>query len=276
MASKQSETRMLGQVDGKVRGLLDRNSKAMSLAIGRTHCISPAKAQVFEAAKSYLECGLSLIPISTKGNKKPAYELLARGWWPARNKYRWPRRYYENVMPTLKELRAWFLESDPRKQYGIGVVSGRVSGGLEVLDFDNAERVEPWSSLVEQDTPGLLKRLVCVQTPRPGIHLYYRCAAFERSQKLALVPNPENSNSRPVCEIETKGETGYLLAPFSPAQCHPTSRCYSFLEHRDFSAIPTITAEERHVLLKYARCFNVWKKPKQGFFARTHALLHRK
>lgn len=276
MVSKQSELHMLGQKNDQLRRMLGQTPKAMSLEAGGSICVSPSKLQVFEAAKSYLECGLSLIPISTKGNKKPAYELLARGWWPARNKYRWPRRYYERVMPTLKEIRAWFLESDPRKQFGIGIVSGRVSGGLEVLDFDNAERIEPWSNLVEQDAPGLLERLVCVQTPRPGIHLYYRCSTFERSQKLALVPNPENSNCRPGCEIETKGETGYVLAPFSPAQCHPSFRCYSFLGHQDFSTIPTITAEERRILLKHARCFNVWEKNKQGLFARARDLFHRK
>ena len=262
---------MRGPGKYQLQRLLDRIRGVPSPQSSVTGYVDPSKEQVYEAAKIYLECGLSLIPISPRGTKKPAYELLARGWWPARNKYRWPRRRYEKVIPTLEEVRGWFLESDSEIHYGIGIVSGNVSGGLEILDFDNIERIEPWSNLVDQDAPGLLERLIWVQTPRPGIHLYYRCSTCECSQKLALVPDSEKAHHRPRCEIETKGEKGYVVAPPSPARCHPNCSGYSFLGQKNFTAIQSITTEERQVLLKHARHFNHWKEPKRVFFGGVRA-----
>jgi hypothetical protein len=63
--------------------------------------------------------------------------------------------------------------------------------------------------MVEQLAPGLVARLVIVQTPKGGRHLYYRCATIAGNQKLAV------SADRTVL-IETRGEGGYAIIPPSP------------------------------------------------------------
>ena len=68
----------------------------------------------------------------------------------------------------------------------------------------------PYYELVEAVAPGLVSRLVIVQTPSNGRHLYYRCPVIEGNQQLAL-------NARRQTMIETRGEGGYALIPSSPA-----------------------------------------------------------
>jgi len=221
---------------------------------------SPSKRQVYEAAKSYVASGLSLIPIRADGSKQPAFELLPRVWSEEEGRYRRPWSPYKKQPPNLHELRPWFRDSDD--EYGVAILGGAVSSGLEIIDLDNWGVVEPWVRLVVQKAPGLLRRLVLVKTPRPGMHAYYRCETFGGNQKLARIPDPEQDNKKPKTIIEVKGEAGYCLAPPSPAGCHKTGRCYTFMSDRDLTAVPTITAEERQVLLDCARSLNCWNDPR--------------
>lgn len=114
-----------------------------------------------------------------------------------------------------------------------------------------------------------MKRLVKVQTPRPGMHVYYRCEEIGGNQKLARVPDPEHDNQKPKTTIEVKGEGGYCLAPPSPAACHKSGPCYSFFGDKDFTMIPTITPEERQILLDSARALNLWQDLNRQPYAAT-------
>jgi hypothetical protein len=143
------------------------------------------------------------------------------------------------------ELDVWF-ESHA---YGIAVVAGQVSGGLEVIDFEDAALFEQWRHRVEAEAPGLFQRLPVIQTPRPGRHVYYRCAQAENSQKLA-----RTADGRTL--IERKGEGGYILAPGSPGLCHPTGRTYDHLSGPPLTAIPQLTSDERSLLLTAAQSFD--------------------
>ena len=115
-------------------------------------------------------CGFSVLPI--KGDKSKAPGL-----------------------PSWKPLQSAILPPDAIKELfegrkGIGVVCGSVSGGLEVIDIDDPDLVEPWKQLVEEQCPGLLARLPEVKTPRDGggLHVYFRSAYTEKSLKLARDP----------------------------------------------------------------------------------------
>jgi Bifunctional DNA primase/polymerase, N-terminal len=113
----------------------------------------------------------------------------------------------------------------------------------------------PWFALVEGLAPGLVSRLVVVMTPTGGRHIYYRCATIQGNTKLAV-----NSNREVM--IETRGEEGYALIPPSPAWCHPDHKPYT-LSQGDLANIPTITPDERAILLICARAFNEYVEPER-------------
>jgi putative DNA primase/helicase len=132
-----------------------------------------------------------------------------------------------------------------------------VSGQLEILDFDAPETFTPWGDMVDAIAPGLLPRLPLVQTPSDGKHVYYRSAVIEGNQRLAQRPD---AKGRPEVMIETRGEGGYAIIPPSPPTCHPRRKPYLLLRG-DLATIPSITSEERAILLNAARSFNQWVKP---------------
>src|SRR5262249_21072481 len=55
---------------------------------------------------------------------------------------------------------------------------------------------------------------------------------------------------------QTGGEGGYAIAPGSPPACHETGRPYEHVSGPPLAEVPTITAEEREVLIRCARSFD--------------------
>src|SRR4051794_29192763 len=95
-------------------------------------------ADTLAAARAYVAAGQSVLPVKRDGSKVPA-----RKW-----------AVYQERLATDRELVEWFGPPDP---YGIAIVGGAVSGGLELLDFDQraAEIYPAWCELVEASCPGL-------------------------------------------------------------------------------------------------------------------------
>lgn len=151
-------------------------------------------------ARAYLRAGLSVLPIRADGSKAPAL--------PSGHPYLYRR-------PDEADMRRWFAGTP----YGVGIVGGEPSGGLEVLDFEARSTFEGWSELIEAECPGLLARLPRVATPGGGVHVYYRTTQCGRSRKLARDEGGETL-------IETRGSGGYVVAPGSPAACHPSGGLY--------------------------------------------------
>src|SRR5262245_49345408 len=145
--------------------------------------------QVLQTALTLLRAGLSVIPIGP--NKRPAIA----SW-----------KCYQTRLPTPEEWTGWVAS----RRCGLVIVLGAVSGNAEVIDVDDPSILRPWYDLVEAVAPGLIARLVSVQTPRNGRHLYYRCPVIEGNQKLAL-------DAQRHTMIETRGQGGYTLIPPSPA-----------------------------------------------------------
>jgi putative DNA primase/helicase len=143
---------------------------------------------------------LSVVPILPDGKKRPAVK------W----------QEYQRRLPTAAQLHMWFAGG----ANGIAIICGAVSGGLEVLDFDDAEAFELWSSLVREDHAELLERLPQVRTPAGGTHVYYRCEKIGRNTKLAYPADGVKAL------VETRGEGGYVLAPGCPGACHPSGGVY--------------------------------------------------
>lgn len=228
-------------------------------------CHAPSREQIYRAAYSYVASGLSLIPIRTDGTKMPAVGQLQLSWCEERRDWVRGWKLYLERLPMLFELDRWFIDRLFPDEHGIAILGGRVSGNLEIIDLDNWGAVKPWERLVKKQAPGLLKKLVRVRTPRPGMHCYYRCAVIAGNDKLAQVPEKDETTGKmkPKTIIETRGEGGYCLAPPSPAACHPRGKCYVFLDGRDLTMVPTISSEEREILLAAARSLNRWTEPER-------------
>ncbi len=140
-------------------------------------------------AQRYLEHGFSVIPIRADGSKRP------KTAWEA----------WQEKRPTPQTVTRWFADGNA----GIGVVCGKVSGGLEVVDVDDGDEFP--AVLAYLLLSGLEKKVSVVQSPRKGggYHIWYRCEKVGPNTKIA-------SDEEGKCLIETRGEGGYVLAVGSP------------------------------------------------------------
>jgi hypothetical protein len=168
---------------------------------------------------------------------------------------------------------------------GLSLIPIRADGtkmpAVELLPRLWCERSErwrrPWGGYRQRPpTPDelrawLLARLVRVRTLRPGLHVYLRCDTAGGNQKLARVPDPAKDDQKPKTVIEVKGAGGYVLAPPSPAACHPTGRCYTLVGGNDLTAIPRISPDERQVLHDCARALDRCRPPQRQGYARRPA-----
>lgn len=217
-------------------------------------------ANLYAAAKAYRLAGLSFIPIGTDGRKMPAFAHLPEVINPETGESHRRWGVLRERQPTADEIRSWFKGPAVDEIPGIGILGGAASGGLEILDVDSAETFEAFQKVLRKRLPRLLKKIVWVRSPRPGVHGYYRCSSPGRSQKLACRPVTDPATDRTTRKvlIETKGEGGYCVAPPSPPGCHVTGRRYRFLTGRDLTMIETLTDAERQSLLELAREFDEW------------------
>ena len=202
-----------------------------------TNCPSETNAIPAQLAKNYLAAGLCVLP-AVLAQKRPA---LA-GW-----------RTYQGRLPTEKEVEAWFAN----RHEALCIVAGQVSSGIECIDFDaGGECFEPWTELVP---PELFGRLVVEQTPSGGFHVVYRCEETECNQKLA----EGLRNEKLATLIETRADGGLFL-------CAPTPG-YRLVQGA-FGSVPTITPEERSVLLGAARSLDERQGERQSLIQppRTH------
>ena len=178
---------------------------------------------------AFTRAGLSCIPIATDGSKKPL------GAW----------KQFQSRLPKRSDVLQW--HRDFGSSTGIAILAGVVSGGLEVLDFDDGDLFEPW----RQSGESIACQLPVVSTPSFGWHVFYRCGEICGNQKIAMDP----TRDKPTL-IETRGEGGYVLAVGCPAACHPSGRIYVQEFGPPLPDVPTITVEERRQLWQAARAFD--------------------
>jgi hypothetical protein len=199
-------------------------------------------------ATHYLHAGLCAIPARVD-EKRPA---LAK----------WEQ--YQTQMPTEQDLQRWFANGS-----SICVLTGSISGNLELLDFDfKAELYANWRELVDADRPGLLDRLVVERSQSGGMHVVYRCEALiPGNLKLAQrvistdsvapieycgkkVTPRRTTDGRfeaTITLIETRGEGGLFLCAPSPGYV---------LEFGSFEGVPLLTESERDTLIGAAKALN--------------------
>jgi hypothetical protein len=144
------------------------------------------KKGILDIALSLWKAGLCVIPLKWK-DKAPAI----------------PWAEYQARRPDASELVEWF-EGQRRN---IGIVCGRVSGNLVVIDFDNEATYKEFA----EKYPNIVNRTWVAQTGR-GYHVYLRTKEPVRT-------HPRNG-------VDIKGEGSYVVAPPS---LHPSGRPYRWL-----------------------------------------------
>lgn len=196
----------------------------------------PSKERLLNRALALAGGGVSVVPCSVQ-EKQPFFGVLPRNpegkrvWGP-----------FQKSIADNATIKGWYGPAD-----AVAVIGGRVSGNLEIVDHDEPALFGPWVKLVKALAPDLYERLIIAMTQGGGNHAIYRCSVIEGNQILAERWIIEDGKSKKEPLIETRGEGGYALV-------HP-SKGYTILQG-SFDEIPTITEEEREILLNAARSFN--------------------
>jgi len=172
---------------------------------------------VHMSAKNLLNDGYSIFPIGR--NKTPSGRHLPehdgrRSWSP-----------YRTAHPLDREIDHWFAHSDAA--YGIGVVCGRISRNLLVLDLESETAYTSLMFLVEGDhelMQLLLESSVAV-TPSGGRHVYMHMQDAPPAGRV-LARDLEGD-----VWIETRGEGHYVVAPGSRAEVHASMRPYTWMRY---------------------------------------------
>lgn len=139
----------------------------------------------------YQKWGLSIIPLRFK-EKTPALP----SW-----------KKYQGVKPKAGELLEWFGSDIPRN---VGIVCGKVSGNLVVLDCDTEER---WAAVIRYCDE---RNIDIYQTPvaktARGFHVWIRLRNLPPSRRIA--------------GVDIQSEAKYVVVPPS---VHPTGIRYEFV-----------------------------------------------
>jgi len=200
------------------------------------------------AALQLAKEGISVVPVSVDGSKKPA-------------PFTW--RKYQEERPTTRELMDWFGKGT---QQGVGAICGAVSGNLEMLELEGravaAQIHIQAKDMAENSGLGELWQKIqegyCEMTPSGGIHWLYKIsdAKVPGNQKLARRPG-ENGGVDVLCE--TRGEGGFVILAPSAGTCHPSGEPWKILSG-SIATIPTITFAEREALFSIFKCFDEMPK----------------
>lgn len=214
---------------------------------------------LLEAALWWHEAGVCAIP--AKPGKRPAF----------------PWREYQSRPSTEDEIRAW-LAGD--RFDGFGVVTGAVSGNLEMIEFEGRARhlVDEFTdAMIDHGLADLWRRLAsgyAEETPSKGLHLFYRVDGTALGNtKLAMRPaTPEelvvNPAERTRVLIETRGEGGFVVVSPSHGSVHPNGGQWLDLAGSP-ATVPTITVEERAAVFAVAGMFDMTTTTKSTPIAPT-------
>jgi putative DNA primase/helicase len=188
---------------------------------------------VYELAKRYHDSGYAVIPLKVDGSKMPVIAWRKTHW----QRFEW------------KEIDDYFRGSSP---CGIGIVCGKISGGLEGLDFDDTVSYPRFIQALDPSLIALVKTFPLIATPRGGNHTFWRCDTTSKKEDLAR-------NETGKAFIELKSEGSYIVAFGSPADTHPSGKKYRLISGNPFRC-PLITTEQRAELLRVARQLNRYVK----------------
>lgn len=194
--------------------------------------------QTWLEIEQYIDAGISVIPVRDKPQTFKGRE------YPVKSAYPW-KTWQEKIISKGELMH---LMTDKYDTIGYGIVGGKVSGNLEIIDID----VKNWQGIdaklfadIKALFPHLFDKLRIHQTPSKGYHILYRIADHEPegNRKLAWEENAKEA------AIETRGEGGYVVAS--------TQMGYKVVKD---NPIPTITWNERCSIIAICEGYNQKRK----------------
>lgn len=170
----------------------------------------------------------------------------------------------KDKLPAIPKGESWLMgwnnEAEYEKSFGLAIVCGQLSGGLECIDFDNhfgdAKQVMSDFLQIEEVKEIYQKYKLPIQsTTSGGYHLLYRCTVNEGNQKLASRPkyDPSTRKNKKDVLIETRGQGGYFCIDPTPG--------YKFVRNDVFKT-KNITPLEREILLSACKSFEAFVEVK--------------
>ncbi|WP_433415062.1 phage/plasmid primase, P4 family [Microtetraspora malaysiensis] len=208
---------------------------------------------ILQAAHDLHDAGLCVLPAAPDGTKRPAV----------------PWKEWQHARPGPAQLDTWFAQG---KHQGLGVVTGAVSGGLEMLELEGRAVAEGILAQMTElaDAAGLGDLIRRVShgymeiTPSGGLHFLYRVQGpVAGNTKLARRPGPPDPDTgRPTIEVlaETRGEGGWVVLAPSAGSTHPSGKPWA-LAAGGPATIATLTEAERDALHHLASAFDAMPLP---------------
>jgi hypothetical protein len=185
-------------------------------------------------ALRFLAQGISVVPTANDGSKRPAFA------WQG----------FQEHLPIADELLSWFKDGVD----GIGVITGKVSGNLEMLELEGRAVAEKMHLDVAEiaNNSGLgdlwqrLNQGYVELTPSGGLHWLYRVSdgILPGNTKLARKPG---ENGGVDVWAETRSEGGFTITAPSGGSTHPSGGNWTLIGG-SIETIPTITMAERSAL----------------------------
>lgn len=201
--------------------------------------------EILRTALEFAANGICAVPVATDGSKRPALS----NW-----------KQYQERLPDPQELLTWFQTAE-----GVGVICGKVSGNLEMLELEGRAVADKLHLDLKEmaHKSGLGDVWDCINagyvevTPSGGLHWLYRIdGEVPGNTKLARRPG-ENGGIDVLAE--TRGEGGFVIVAPTNGTCHPSGGAWTMLVGGPKS-IPTLTVAERDQLHKLFVTFDAIPK----------------
>lgn len=207
-------------------------------------------SEILTRALQFASHGICTVPVAIDGSKRPGIA----SW-----------KEYQNRLPSTDELMTWFQSAQ-----GVGVICGKVSGNLEMLELEGRAVAAKMHKEIKEiaENSGLgelwakLNSGYVETTPSGGIHWLYRIDGdVPGNTKLARRPG---ENGGVDVFAETRGEGGFVIVAPTGGTCHPSGGEWRILVGGP-DTIPTLTREERDSLHNLFSMFD--ELPKADYIA---------
>ena len=195
--------------------------------------------QTLQAALAFAEAGVSVVPAAMDGSKAPI------GSW----------KKYQLAPADHEQLVNWFGGGAT----GIGIVTGKVSGNLEMVELEGRAVAEGCLDEIREvainsglaDLWNIISTGYVERTPSGGIHFLWRIAdePVPGNTKLARRPG---ENDSVLVYAETRGEGGFVVTAPSSGLVHPSGQPWQILIGSP-SSIPMLSWEEREAIVSVFR-----------------------
>jgi len=189
---------------------------------------------VLLAALEFLAEGVAVVPAAGDGSKRPL------GNW----------KEFQTRQPEATEVLQWATTAQ-----GFGVITGAVSGNLEMLELEGravaADLHTQARELAYASGLDLLWEMLASTyieaTPSGGLHWLYRISDHEVPGNTKLARRPGENGGVDVL-AETRGEGGFCIVAPSGGTTHPSGDSWERLNGSTPKSIQTITWEQREAI----------------------------